>query len=114
VLWGKGITDMVKRVVAITERDQREGRMADTEGVGLEASKLADLMQTGGPKMLEECKHLQPGRQLKSVPMPKPQPNPKPNLDLAPVLRPTPTQTAAPGDTSTPKGATAPVPTSTR
>jgi len=34
VLWGKDITDMVGRVVAATERRQREERKADTMGVG--------------------------------------------------------------------------------
>jgi hypothetical protein len=54
VLWGKGITNMVKRVVAATERDQRERRLADTEVVGLEASIHADLTQTGRLKKPEE------------------------------------------------------------
>jgi hypothetical protein len=118
VLWGKGITDMVKRVVAAIARDQREGRKADTKGVGLEASIHTDLTQTGGPKKPEERPQLQPEKQPKSVPvpMPKPKPNPNPNPkpNLAPALRPTPTPTPAPRATSTPKGATAPVPTPTR
>jgi len=118
VLWGKGITDMVKRVVAATERDQREGRKADTDGVGLEASIHADLTQTGGPKKQEERQQLQPGKQPKSVPVPmlkpKPNTNPNPKPNLAPALRPTPTPTPAPRATSTPKGATAPVTTPTR
>jgi len=54
ILWGKGITNMVKRVVATTERGQREERKADTEGVGLEASIHVDLTQTGEPKKPEE------------------------------------------------------------
>ena len=118
ILWGKGITDMVKRVVAGTEWDQREGRKADTEGVGLEASIQADLTQTGGPKKPEERQQLQSGKQPKSVPVPMPKPKPNPNLNpkphLAPELGPTPTPTPAPGATSTPKGATTPVPTPTR
>jgi hypothetical protein len=49
-----GITDMVKRVVAATDRGQREKREADTEGVGLEASMHRDLTQTGELKKPEE------------------------------------------------------------
>jgi hypothetical protein len=37
LLWGVGITDMVARVVAVTEQDQREERKVDTKSVGLEA-----------------------------------------------------------------------------
>jgi len=86
VLWGKGITDMVKRVVAPTGWDQREGRKANTEGVSLEASIHADLTQTGGPKKPEERQQLQPERKPKSVPMPKPKPNPSSKPILAPAL----------------------------
>jgi len=50
LLCGEGITDMVTRVVAATERDHKEQRKADTEGVGLEASIQADLTQTCGPE----------------------------------------------------------------
>jgi hypothetical protein len=60
-----GIPDMVKRFVAATERDQREARKADTEGVGLVAPKHADLTKTGGPKKPEERQPLQPERQPK-------------------------------------------------
>jgi len=49
VLWGKDITEMVARVVAATERDQREKRKADTESVGLEASIHAELVLATGP-----------------------------------------------------------------
>ena len=114
VLWGKGITDMVKRVVATTERGQREEMKADTEGVGLEASIPADLTQTGEPNKPEELQQLQPGQQLNSAPTPKP--NPKPNLAPAPAPKPAPTTTPTPRATSTPKGATtsAPAPTPTR
>jgi len=51
ILWGKGIMDVAKRVVADTEWDQREGKKADTESVGLEASIHADPTQTGGPEV---------------------------------------------------------------
>ena len=105
-LWGKGITDMVARVVAATERDQREERKSDTEGVGLDASIHADLMQTGGLKKPEERKQPQPGRQLKL----KPKPNPKPN----PAPTPTPTPTPIPRAASTSKGVTTSVPTPTQ
>jgi len=37
LLWGNVITDMVAGAVAATERDQKEKRKADSEGVGLEA-----------------------------------------------------------------------------
>jgi len=118
VLWRMGITDMVKRVVAATDRDQREGRKADIEGVSLDASIQSDLTQTGGPKKPEELQHLQPGKLPKSVPVPmakpKPNPNPNPNPKVAPALRPTPTPTQAPRATSTPTGARATVPTRTR
>jgi len=53
VLWGKGITDMVKSMVTATERGQREERKADTDGPGLEVSIHAEAMQTGGLEMLE-------------------------------------------------------------
>jgi adenosyl cobinamide kinase/adenosyl cobinamide phosphate guanylyltransferase len=43
LLWGGGITDMVARVVAATERDKKEERKVDTEGVSLEASIQAGL-----------------------------------------------------------------------
>ena len=76
LLWGKGITDMVARVVAATGRDQKEERKADTEGVGLEASIHADLTQTGGPEEPDERQQLQAATQLKSVPIPKPIPDP--------------------------------------
>jgi hypothetical protein len=47
LLWGEGITDMVARAVAATERGQKEERRTDTEGTGLEASIHADLTQRG-------------------------------------------------------------------
>jgi hypothetical protein len=47
VLWGKGITDMVARVVAPTKRDQKEERIVDTECFGLEASIHGYLTQPG-------------------------------------------------------------------
>jgi hypothetical protein len=92
LLWGEGITDMVARVVAATDHDQKEERKADTEGVGLEASIHADLTHSGGPEEPEERQQLQPGRQLKSVPMPKPKPDPTPKLTPAPAPRPAPIQ----------------------
>jgi len=55
LLWGEGITDIVARVEAATERDQKEE-------VGLQASIHADLNQTDGPEKLEERQQLQPGR----------------------------------------------------
>jgi hypothetical protein len=114
VRWGKGITDMVKRVVATTERGQREERKADTEGVSLEASIHADPTQTGEPKKPEEHQQLQPGGQLISVPTPKP--NLKPNPAPAPAPDPAPTPTPTPRATSTPIETTtsAPAPTPTR
>ena len=75
LLWGEGITDMVAKAVAATERGQKEERRADTKGVGLEASIHPDLTQTGGPEQPEERQQLQPGRQLKSMPTPKSKPN---------------------------------------
>jgi hypothetical protein len=107
ILCGKGITAMVKRVVAATEWDQREGRMADTEGVSIEASIHADVRQTGRPKMLEEPQQLQSGRQRKSVPMPKPKlnlnPNSKPNLAASSETDPE-TGTRAEGRIDTERG----------
>jgi len=100
--WGEAITDMVARTVAATERGQKEGKRADTEGVGLEASIHADLTQTGGPEEAEEHEQRQPGKQLKSMPKPNPTPAPKP--------MPTPTPRA----TSAPTGATTSAPTLTR
>jgi hypothetical protein len=52
VLWGRGITDMVTKVVTATEGGQREReeRKADTDGAGLEASIHPDATQTGGPE----------------------------------------------------------------
>jgi hypothetical protein len=121
LLWGEGITDMVARAVAATERGQKEERRADTEGVGLEASIHADLTQTGGPEKTEERHQLQPGRQLKSMPTPKPKPkpnpnpSPKPNPAPAPAPAPRPAPTPTPRATSALRGATsAPTPTPTR
>jgi len=108
LLWGKGITDMVATVVAATERDRREERKGDTEGVGPEASINLDLTQTGGAKKAEEHQQPQPGRQLKS--MAKSNPNPTPNPRPAPTPKPTPTPRA----TLTPKGVMTSVPTYTR
>jgi len=79
ILCAEGITDMVARVAAATERGKREERIVDTEGVSLEAATHTDLMQTGEPKKPEVRQQLQPGRQLKSVPTLKPNPNPNPN-----------------------------------
>ena len=110
LLWGEGITDMVARAVAATERGQKEERRADTEGVGLEASIHADLTQTGGPEKPEERQQLQPGRQLKSMPTPKPKPKPKsnpnqsPKSNSAPALSPAP----RPAPRPTPRGTSAP------
>jgi hypothetical protein len=61
VLWGRGITDIVTRVVAATEGGQREERNADTEGARLEASIHADATETGGPEKPEERQQSQPG-----------------------------------------------------
>ena len=91
VLWGKGMTDMVVRVVAATERDQKEERKADTDGARLESSIHPDLTQTGGLEEPEARKHRQPGRQLKSMPMPKPKTNQTPKPNPVPALRPMPT-----------------------
>jgi len=96
VLWGKDITEMVAKVVAATERDQREKMQLDTEGGGLEASIHAGLMQTGGPKKPEEHQELQSGRPVKSMPVPKPKV--KANPDPIPTPNPAP----APGRTPTP------------
>jgi len=85
-----GITDMVKTVVAATERGQTEERKPDTEGVGLDASIHADLTQLYGPKMPEERHHPQPGRQLKSKAKQKAQQAPK----ITPTPRTTSTTTA--------------------
>jgi hypothetical protein len=65
LLWGEGITVMVARVLAATEREQKEK-------VCVEASIHADLTQRGGPEKLKVRQQLQPRRQLMSVPMPKP------------------------------------------
>jgi len=105
VLWGKRIADMITRVIAATERGQREERQADTKGVELEDSIHADLTQKGGLKKPEERQQLQPGRQLKSKPKPKPKPNP------APTPKPTPTPTLR--TRSTVKGVTTSGPTPT-
>jgi len=86
VLWGKGITDMVTRVVAATEGGQREERKADTDGAGLEASMHAETTQTGRPEKPEERQQSQPEKQL------KPKPKPKTN----PALTPTPRTTSTP------------------
>jgi len=76
---GEGITDMVARAVAATQRGQKEERRADTEGVGLDTSIHADLTQTNGPEEPEVRQQLQPGRLFKSMPTPKPKPKPKSN-----------------------------------
>jgi len=100
VQWGRGITDMVTKVVTATEEGQRESeeREADTDGAGLEASIPADAMQTVGPEPPEERQQSQPGRQLK--------PKPKPKLNPAP--------TPTPRTTSTPIAVTTSVPTQPR
>jgi len=105
LLWGEGMTDKIARVVAATERDQKEE-------VGQEASIHADLTLTGGPQKPEEGQPLRPGRQLKSVPMPKTKPNPTPKPKPAPA--PTPVLTPTPRTTSAPKGVTSAAPTPTR
>ena len=105
LLWGERITDIVARVVAATERDQKEE-------VGLEAAIHAHLTQSGGPEKPEERQQLNPGRLLKSEPMPKPEPNPTPKPMPAPARRPEPTPT--PRTTSAPTGATSAAPTPTR
>ena len=69
IVWDKGIMDMIARVVAATERGQRQDRKEDTECVCLEASIHTDLTQTGKPKKQEARQQQQPGRMLKSVPM---------------------------------------------
>lgn len=79
LLWGKGSTDKVTRVVVATRRTQREKGKADTTGVGLVASFHADLMQTAGLQHPEERQKPLPARQLK--PKPKPTPNPAPKLE---------------------------------
>jgi hypothetical protein len=78
VLWGRGITDMVTKVVNATEggRREREERKADTDGTGLEASIHPDAMLIGGPEKPEERQQSQPGRQHK--PNPKAETNPAP------------------------------------
>jgi len=78
VLWGKGITDMVTRVVATTEGGQREERKADTNGASLEASMHAETSQRGQPEEPEQRQQSQPRRQHE--PKPKPKPNPAPTL----------------------------------
>ena len=93
LLWGKGMTDMVRRAVAATERDQKVERIAETEYVGLEASIHAELTQPRGGEKLEERHRLQPGRQLKSLPMLKPKSHPIPKPNPAPAPRPAPTPT---------------------
>jgi len=100
ILWGRGITDMVTKVVTATEGGQREREetKADTDGPSLEASMHADATQKGGPEKPEERQQSQPGRQLK--PKPKPMPNP--------ALTPTPRTT------STPIAVTTSVPTPAR
>jgi len=105
LLCGEGITDMVARVVAATERDRKEE-------IGLEASIHADLTQTGRPEKQEERQQLQPGRQLKSVPMLKPKPHPMPKPEPAPAPRPAPTP--RPRTTLAPKVAMSAAPTATR
>jgi len=110
LLWGEGITDMVARAVAASERGQKEERRADSEGVGLYALIHADLTQTGEPEKLEERQQLQPGRQLKSMPTPKPKPKPNPNLypKLNPAPAPAPAPAPWPSPTWTPKATLAP------
>jgi hypothetical protein len=97
VLWGRGITDMVTKVVTATEGRQREReeRKADTDGAGLETSIQPDATETGGREKPEERQQSQPGRQLKAKPKPKPNPTP----------------TTMPRTTLTRIGVTIPVPT---
>jgi hypothetical protein len=105
-LWGKGIMDMVPRTVAATERDQKDERKAHTKGVSLEASIHIALTQTGPPKRPEERQQLQPGRPLKSTPMPKlkPKPNPSSEPNPAPAPAPWPAPAPTPRATSAPNG----------
>ena len=98
VLWGKDITDKVTTGVAATERCKREERIADTEGVGLEALIHPDMPLTGGPKQLKEQHQLQLGRKLQL--MQKPKPNPA--LTQTPMLTTTSTPTVATTSVTTP------------
>ena len=96
VLWGKGITDMVTRVVAATEGGQREEKKADTNGVGLEASMHTETSQTGRPEKPEQSQQSQHRRQ------PKPKPKPKPNPAPTPMQRTTSTTIAVTTSVPTP------------
>jgi len=107
---GKGITVKVARVVAATERNQRERWKADTEGVGLEAVIHAGLTHRDGPKKPEERQQLQPKTPLKSIPTPKP----NPNQNLTPAAAPILTVTLRPRATSTLNEAMTSAPTTTR
>jgi len=69
---------MFIRVVAAIEWSQREGRKANTEGGGLEASIHTDVTQTGGSKKPQERQQQQPRRQVKVKQKPKPNPAPTP------------------------------------
>jgi len=59
LLRGKGITDMVTRMVAATQLWQRDESKVDTEGVGLNGVIHTELMYTGGPKSPEVCQQPQ-------------------------------------------------------
>jgi hypothetical protein len=97
VLWGRGITDMVTRVVATTEGGQREERNADTDRASLEASIHADAKETGGPEKPAERQQSQTGRQPKPKPKPKlnPAPTPGPRTTSTPIAVMTTLQTLA-------------------
>jgi len=94
VLWGRGIPDMVTRVMAAKEGGQREERKADTDGAGLETSIHADATQIVGPGKPEERQQSQPGRQPK--PKSKPKPNPAPTLTPRNTLTPIAPTTSVP------------------
>jgi len=112
LLWGKGITDIVERVVAATKMDQKEVRKTGTEGAGLEASRHTDLKQTGVPEEPVEHQQLQAGTKLKSMTMLRRKRNPTPEQNVAPTSRtmPTPMTRAI----LAPKVATTTAPTPTR
>jgi len=65
ILCGNGVMDTVTRVIAVTEQGQKQKengtRKADTDGIGLEALKHLDMMQTGGLQQPEELQQAQPG-----------------------------------------------------
>lgn len=48
LLWGKGITDIVKRMVTSAEHGQIEQRNADNDSGGVEGSIHGEEMKAGG------------------------------------------------------------------